>query len=374
MKINPELKGILAILLIALLIGILLAGTSGKLEQWGLPWFTGEKITDKIIFVSDRSGSRQVYSMNLDGSEQKQLTTGDIKILSAPAISPAGNRIAFVGMSGRSTQVFAIHATGGSPRALTASGHSKRLPAYGPNAKSLSYIESGRVFVAELSGSNPDPVLPTDEEIALAMNDPSGGRGAIPIYSMYAWAPDGIGLAGVTSSGGVQWLVYLPEHDAEAKRFSLGDPTAKVVGLSWAADVPVLVASIQLGESKGMVVLFEPDQEQPQPVFAGPANVGEPAISPDGSTIVLTVGRTDVAESSPGLMKIDLTSGETRVLCKGYYQSPVFSPDGDTILATRSNPLDRKRSIVTIDPQTGEVTTLASKGDCFNAIWSPRSK
>ena len=73
---NPELKGILVILLIALVLGVLLAGMSGKLEQWGLPWFTGARVVDKIIFVSDRSGAKEIYIMNLDGSDQEQLTNG----------------------------------------------------------------------------------------------------------------------------------------------------------------------------------------------------------------------------------------------------------------------------------------------------------
>lgn len=373
-KLNPELKGIAAILLIALVIGVLLAGTTGKLEQWGLPWFTGARAVDRIIFVSDRSGSAQVYSMDVDGSDQKQLTTGDVEVLSAPTISPAGNRIAFVGMKGSSTQVFAVGANGGSLRAITTSASSKRQPAYSPNAKRLAYIESGRVFVAELSGANPEPVLPTDEELALAMNDPSGGRGVIPMYSMFAWGPDGESLAGVTSQNGVQALVYLPSPDGEAQRFSLGDPTAKVVGLSWAVDTPLLAASIQVGESRGMVVLFDPEQPQPQVVFTGAVRVGAPAISPDGIAIVVPAVSKDVAANAPHLLKIDLEAAESSILCKGVFENPVYPPGGDSILATLTDSKTRKRGIVTIDPESGEVTRLAGKGNNFDAIWSPQSR
>lgn len=370
---NPELKGILAILLIALVIGILLAGTSGKLEQWGLPWFTGPKAMDKIIFVSNRSGSNQIYAMDPDGSRQEQLTSGDIKILSAPSISTGANRIAFVGMAGSATQVFAIGANGTSPRALTTSSNSKRQPGYGPDGKTLSYIESGRVFVAELSGANPDPVLPTEKELAMAINDPSGGRGAIPMYSVYAWGPDGESIAGVTSHGGAQTLVYLPSHDEEALRFGLGDPRAKVVGLSWAVDTPLMAISIQLGESSGIVVLFDPGQEQPQAVYSAPASLGAPAMSPDGLTVVFPARRHNLA-TYMGLVKIDLETGKEQLLCKGRFEHPVFSPDGEKILAAQLSPKTRKRSIVTIDPISGEITTLANKGDNFNAVWTPQSQ
>lgn len=385
MKINPELKGILAILLIALIVGILLAGTSGKLEQWGLPWFTGAKAFDKIVFVSDRSGSNQVYIMNLDGSNQKQLTR-DIKVMSAPTVTMAANRIAFVGVDDSSTQVFAIGVNGGSPRALTTSSNSKRQPVYGPDGKKLAYIESGRVFVSELSGANPEPVLPTDDELAMAINDPSGGRGAIPMYSMFAWGPDGESLAGITSQNGVQTLVYLPSHDGEAQRFSLGNPRAKVVGMCWAKDEPLLVATIQVGEasaifnSQAMVVVFAPDQEQPQAIFSSKGiSIGRPAISPDGSAVAFPVRRTYVANYYNGtIAKLDLQTGKQSTVCKGMFRDPVFSPNGDSILASQIHPNGGgkpRTSIVTIDPDTGEVTTLATKGKSnINAVWTPQSQ
>ncbi len=132
---NPELKGILGILLIALVLGVMLAGMSGKLEQWGLPWFTGAKAFDKIIFVSDASGTREIYSMNLDGSGRKQITKG-ARVLSAPAITPAGNRIAFIGMCGSVSHVMAVGVNGGTPYALTTSTGSKRQPGSAPTARS----------------------------------------------------------------------------------------------------------------------------------------------------------------------------------------------------------------------------------------------
>lgn len=373
MRINPEAKGIITILLIVLVLGVLLAASSGKLEQWGLTWFSGAKATDKIVFASDRSGSRQIYIMGLDGSDQKQLTQG-IKVLSAPAISKAGNKIVFIGMIGAASQVYSVGVNGGSPHALTTSENSKRQPDFSPDGKKLSYIEAGRVFVAELNGGNTDPVLPTESEMTQAMNDPSGGRGAIPAYSIYAWGPDSNSLGGVTSTGGAQMLVYLPSIGEEALRFGLGNPTAKVVGLSWAVDRPLLAASIQITPGQGLVVLLDPSQKQPQAVYSKPSLVGAPAVSPDGSAVFLPAMPTNIQVASPVLLKIDTQSGKTAVLCKGFFDHLVLSPKGDAILAAELNMKTRKRSVVTIDPQSGRVTTLASNGDCFDAVWSPQSK
>ncbi len=52
----------------------------------------------------------------------------------------------------------------------------------------------------------------------------------------------------------------------------------------------------------------------------------------------------------------------------------MFSADGGTILAAQLDAKTHKRSIVTIDPESGKVTQLTHKGDCFDAVFSPASK
>lgn len=368
---NPETKGILFILLIALVLATVLAGASGKLEQWGLPWFTGAKVTDKIVFVSDRSGTREVYIMDLNGSGQKQLTR-DARVLSAPVMSPKGNKIAFVGMIGSTSQVLAVGVNGGTPYSLTSSTGSKRQPGYSPDGQKLSYIERGRVFVAELNGSNNEPLLPTSEEMVMARSNPDGG--GIPLYSAYAWAPDSESMAGVSSTDRISdALVYLPKPPAEELR-RLTPPKAmvKVTGLAFAARKPIMAASLDFN-NQGILVLFDAETNEPKQLLALPKmRFGKPAVSPDGDVILLPVesrmGKTAV------LIKVDLLSGKAGTLCKGRFENPVYSPKGDAVLAARFDAKTGRRSIVTIDPTSGEVRGLATKGDCFDATFSPMTR
>ena len=368
---NPELKGILFILSVALVLGVLLAAMSGKLEQWGLPWFTGAKVVDKIVFVSDRAGTNEIYMMNLDGSDQQQLTR-NARVLSAPAMSPSGNRIAFVGMCGSVSQVMAVGVGGGTPYALTSSSGSKRRPGYSPDGKKLSYIEAGRVYVAELNGSNPDPVLPTHQEMMSAMGDPMG-RGSIPLYSTYAWGPDSESIAGVSSQDRLtDALIYLPKLESEAQRLTPAGPVMQVTGVSWAAEKPILAASLAI-DKQAVLIVFDPSQKQPVPILAlSLVRFGAPAVSPDGSVVVVPV-ESSSKKQSVGLLKIDLQSRRAGMLVKGLFENPVFSPNGDTILAARHDAKTNKRGIVTIDPASGEVTQLTREGDCFGAVFSPMS-
>jgi hypothetical protein len=111
---NPEARGILVLILIIAVVAFVMMTTTGKLEQWfGITLFSGPRAFDKIVFVSDRTGTREIWIMNTDGSGQKQLTE-NARVVSAPAISPMGNRIAFVGSVGNAKQVFSVGTEGGA--------------------------------------------------------------------------------------------------------------------------------------------------------------------------------------------------------------------------------------------------------------------
>src|ERR1700691_4814383 len=60
------------------------------LKQFGAASLIGTR----IYFVSDRSGHKEIWSMNYDGSDQKQFTNYG-SITTFPAVSPDGTKIAF---------------------------------------------------------------------------------------------------------------------------------------------------------------------------------------------------------------------------------------------------------------------------------------
>ena len=65
-----------------------------------------------ITFTSDRGGSHQIYVMDSDGSNQRQLTSGFDRA-DASAYSPDGTKIAFNGSrDGKATQIYVMNADG----------------------------------------------------------------------------------------------------------------------------------------------------------------------------------------------------------------------------------------------------------------------
>ena len=72
-----------------------------------------------IAFVSDRSGSFEIWTCNADGSNPAQLTAFDGPAATAPRFSPDGRQIVFASRPGGNTDLYIVSAQGGSPRRLT---------------------------------------------------------------------------------------------------------------------------------------------------------------------------------------------------------------------------------------------------------------
>ena len=143
---NPELKGILVLVLIMAVIGFAMMAMSGKLEQWfGITWFSGPRALDKIVFVSDRNGTPDIYAMNTDGTGQTRLTTNALP-QSLPAVSTSGNRIMFVTNAGGSSRLVSIGANGGEPVQVTTASGPKSEPAFQPRRQE-DVVHRGRESV-----------------------------------------------------------------------------------------------------------------------------------------------------------------------------------------------------------------------------------
>ena len=71
-----------------------------------------------IAYIAVRDGIANVFTMNLDGTDQKQITFRKVPC-GRVRWSPDSQRIAFVSFEGKYTQLFVVPAGGGEPRQLT---------------------------------------------------------------------------------------------------------------------------------------------------------------------------------------------------------------------------------------------------------------
>jgi len=77
-----------------------------------------------IVFISDRAGSQQLFSMNLKGEQLQQLTHLDSHSVDSPRFSPDGEQIAFVFQAEGSAQhgIYTINPDGSNMKCLKEPG------------------------------------------------------------------------------------------------------------------------------------------------------------------------------------------------------------------------------------------------------------
>ena len=164
----------------------------------------------QIYFVSDRSGHKEIWAMDYDGSNQHQITRlGTISL--SPRVSPDGSRVAFSSLtkSGWEIMMFSLDLNRlvGFPHM----GGTNLSPAWSGDGQKLAFSSSRggepEIYVAEASGGNlhrmttakgPD-VSPswnrkTNAQIAFV----SGRTGLPQIYTMEA---DGTNQQRMTDQG-----------------------------------------------------------------------------------------------------------------------------------------------------------------------------
>ena len=124
------------------------------LAHWGATSLFGTK----IYFVSDRTGHKEVWSMDPDGSNQKQITSfKSISIM--PAASPDGSKIAFTSFARGNPAIFILSTETG--RRLSFYNQVASLnatPDFTPDGKQILYASSAsgyaQIYVANLDGSS----------------------------------------------------------------------------------------------------------------------------------------------------------------------------------------------------------------------------
>jgi Tol biopolymer transport system component len=134
--------------------------TSGKLDgRRGLAWTPD----GKIVFTSAVSGNEDIWTMNADGTNQKQLTD-DPHLDRMPAVSPDGRSIVFNSNRTGSQSLWRMDIDGGNLKQLT-SGQTDLNPQISPDARWIVFDSwrSGRDTLWKMPIDGGEPVQLTDK-------------------------------------------------------------------------------------------------------------------------------------------------------------------------------------------------------------------
>lgn len=122
--------------------------------------FGGGSLTgSKIYFVSSRSGSKEIWVMDYDGQNQRQLTH-DRFIDLAPSVSLDGSLLAFTSYRTRLPQIEILETASGRRRGFLNPGASvNATPSFSPDGKMLYFSSSlsgpgGQIYRSTLTGGS----------------------------------------------------------------------------------------------------------------------------------------------------------------------------------------------------------------------------
>lgn len=164
----------------------------------------------KVYFVSNRSGSKEIWQMDYDGANQKQLTHLGSMALS-PHPSPDGSRIAFSAVSQADWQIMMYSLELGHPVSFPSFGGMNISPAWSSDARTLAFSSSRtgdpEIYTVDATGNNlhrltntrgPD-VSPTWNPKTNAQIAWVSGRTGLP--QIYTMASDGTNVVRMTDQG-----------------------------------------------------------------------------------------------------------------------------------------------------------------------------
>lgn len=226
-------------------------------QLFGLDWTT----TGKLLYSSHHSGNADLWTLNADGTNQRQLTVGGARELQ-PIATADGRYIVYLAFSGRTPHVWRMDADGSNARQLT-NGLGEQSPSVTPDGRWVIFgtRETGKLIskvsidggettglvshVASRPVVSPDgqwiACLYLDEEmqrIRPAIVPITGGKATKifrdmprPEWDSFKWTPDSRALTYIGASN-----LWLQPIDGGAARQLTAFKSDRIFRFAWSPD------------------------------------------------------------------------------------------------------------------------------------------
>jgi Tol biopolymer transport system component/DNA-binding winged helix-turn-helix (wHTH) protein len=307
-----------------------------------------------IAWISDASGTPQVWMKNLQSGEPLQITN-DPYAASSPSWSPDNSFIVYARKSDGPRAIYRVGTLGTPPpqRILDAGLD----PSFALAADAFVFTDNARLFVASGDGENVRQVDAVPSGPGFARREP-------------ALSPDATMVAFIQADEGPLGNLYIaPVEDGEARQL-----THYTLDEGLAADSPVWMPDgrhivYSVANRGGGSRLWRMDFETGEalPLTAGGGNASEAVVSSDGRRLAYTDTRP-----SWRITSVDPASGQRHTIFETRYISalPIASPDGTEIVFFSLLPSGAQVFTIGADGQDLRQWTFDENGTNTLPFWS----
>jgi imidazolonepropionase-like amidohydrolase/Tol biopolymer transport system component len=347
---------------------------------------------ESVVFISDKSGGDNVWTMRLDKTDTTQVSRGNNNLYVSPEWTPDGEYIVVSrsGGLGGSAKLFMYHAERGSPLSLVATPTTRKMVGAAPTPDGRYIWYAGGTGDWQYNARLPRYQLYRyDRELGTSTTMTNRyGSGFRPAVS-----PDGEWLVYGTryntdtglrkrniETGEEEWLAYPVQRDEQESRAPLDvlpgyafmpDGSAVVAsygGKIWSVpmdggDATEIAFEVPVELAVGPEVKFSYQIDTTAMVTA--SQIRSPAVSPDGSQVVFTAFDRLWIKGHPDGEARRLTDAEV-----GEFH-PKWSPDGQWIGYVTWDDADGGQ-IMKVPAAGGTATQLTTTAAMYyNVAWSP---
>jgi TolB protein len=267
----------------------------------------------QIAFVSNRSGFKELWVMDYDGANQRQVSTLR-SIALTPRWSPDGSRIAFTCYrrhGGVTSAQICIHSMEtGRPMAFAAYRGTNSAPAWSPDGTRIVFMSSmhgdPELFISDSTGMN------------LRRLTYSAGADTSPV-----WNPrTGEQIAFVSDRAGIPHLYIMNADGTNVERVSFED-RGYVIDPAWSPNGQLLAFSWRRPEGNFDIYIMDIASREVLQLTRDSGRNERPSWAPDGRHIVFESTRTGTRQI--WTMLADGTR-QRQLTFDGHNESPSWSP------------------------------------------------